>query len=545
MTSPPPPRFGLRNLAAFAGLAAWAYYAAVSEVDLGLPGASARALIEGLSRQALWFVPVGALAALALPRPRSLFYHLVFGFLPAAALGAVVVALIAQAPAEAPWRVLENPTAPSLLPLLAPLAGMVAGALIGLVLARGIGSALMMVPVLLAVGVVLVAIAAVALLLLTDRVAIAEPARPPEDGALSARLHPGAGAAGISSLFQSALLLEDEELELAVSLPWEAPVLGERFFNFTATASPWVGATRFHAGLRALSVGGVGLPQSGVQLASDLLSRWLTGDPLAMGGAGITPVESVWMDGSRVLVRLAGEEAAEALAALAPSVSFYLDSLAGEADAIRARRSRLAAAVGRAFALARGRSPEEGEALEQNRAVLLALGAAGGHPSLLSLAGMPAAVEPARRLGESLGLALHGRSDWARHFLLSAGLTQVGEGGLTSAAGLLKERLDAAPGGSGFSFTDLLMDAAGARFGAAATRDESSARALQARLAEGVTDADLAPSPTGIADLTVPTAGEAAGAPPAPELLAMEREIARRVDALRLYRPPAPPDGGG
>ena len=541
MTSPPPPRFGFRNLAAFAGLAAWAYYAAVSEVDLGLPGASARALIEGLSWQALWFVPVGALSALALPRPRSLFYHLVFGFLPSAALGAVVVALIAQAPAEAPWRVLENPTAPPLLPLLAPLAGMVIGALIGLVLARGVGSALMLIPVLLAVGVVLVAIAAVALLLLTDRVAVAEPSsRPPADGALSARLHPGAGAAGISSLFQSALLLEDEELELAVSLPWDAPVLGERFFNFTATASPWIGATQFHAGLRTLSVGGVGLPQSGVQLASDLLSRWLTGDPLAMGGSGMAPVESVWMDGSRVLVRLAGEEAAEALAALAPSVSFYLDSLSGEAEAIRARRSRLAAAVGRAFALARGRSAEGG-AVEQNRAVLLALGAAGGHPSLLSLAGMPAAVEPARGLGESLGLTLHGRNDWARHFLLSAGLTQVGEGGLTAGAGLLKERLDAAPGGTGFSFTDLLMDTAGARFGAAATEDESAARALQARLAEGVTDADLAPSPTGIADLT-PPAGAEAGGPPAAELLAMEREIARRVDALRLYRPAEPPD---
>lgn len=541
MTSPPPPRFGFRNLAAFAGLAAWAYYAAVSEVDLGLPGASARALIEGLSWQALWFVPVGALSALALPRPRSLFYHLVFGFLPSAALGAAVVALIAQAPAEAPWSVLENPTAPPLLPLLAPLAGMVIGALIGLVLARGVGSALMLIPVLLGVGVVLVAIAAVALLLLTDRVAVAEPSRPPADGALSARLHPGAGAAGISSLFQSALLLEDEELELAVSLPWEAPLLGERFFNFTATASPWIGATQFHAGLRTLSVGGVGLPQSGVQLASDLLSRWLTGDPLAMGGSGLAPVESVWMDGSRVLVRLAGEEAAEALAALAPSVSFYLDSLSGEADAIRARRSRLAAAVGRAFALARGRSAEDG-ALGQNRAVLLALGAAGGHPSLLSLAGMPAAVEPARRLGESLGLTLHGRNDWARHFLLSAGLTQVGEGGLTAGAGLLKERLDAAPGGTGFSFTDLLMDAAGARFGAAATEDESAARALQARLAEGVTDADLAPSPIGIADL-VPPAGAEAGGPPAAELLAMEREIARRVDALHLYRPAEPPDG--
>lgn len=538
MTSPPPPRFGFRNLAAFAGLAAWAYYAAVSEVDLGLPGASARALIEGLSWQALWFVPVGALSALALPRPRSLFYHLVFGFLPSAALGAVVVALIAQAPAEAPWRVLENPTAPPLLPLLAPLAGMVAGALIGLVLARGIGSALMMIPVLLGVGVVLVAIAAVALLLLTDRVAIAEPSPPRADGALSARLHPGAGVAGISSLFQSALLRQDEELELAVSLPWEAPVLGERFFNFTATASPWVGATQFHAGLRTLSVGGVGLPQSGVQLASDLLSRWLTGDPLAMGGSGLAPVESVWMDGSRVLVRLAGEEAAEALAALAPSVSFYLDALAGEADAIRARRSRLAAAVGRAFAMARGRSLDA-DAVEQNRAVLLALGAAGGHHSLLSLAGMPAAVEPARGLGESLGLTLHGRSDWARHFLLSAGLTQVGEGGLTAGAGLLKERLDAAPGGSGFSFTDLLMDAAGARFGAAATMDESSARALQARLAEGVTDADLAPSPAGIADLTTP-----AGGPPDEHLLAMEREITRRVDALHLYRPAEPPDGG-
>jgi len=50
------------------------------------------------------------------------------------------------------------------------------------------------------------------------------------------------------------------------------------------------------------------------------------------------------------------------------------------------------------------------------------------------------------------------------------------------AVGLAQELMDALPGGSGFSLSDLTADAAGNRFGRAATRDAGAARAMQARL---------------------------------------------------------------
>lgn len=541
MSGDPPPRFGLRNLLAGAGLLAWAWYLAANGPDLGLPGTSAHRLITGLSTQALWFAPVGALVILALPRPRSLFLHLCFGLFPALLCGAAAVTLIAAAPATAPWTVFETFVVPEPLFLAAPFAGMFAGSLLGLVLARGVGSALLVIPVLLAVVVVLVAIVAVALLLLTDRVALARPAESPEARSASPGL-PFGGLGGLTWQFQEALLSDAGDMDLVVSLPWRAPVLGQRYFNFTGVAEPRLDRRGFEAGLTSLAVGGVPLPGRAVRLTSDLLSRWINGDPRALGGSGAAPIESVWIEGSRVLVELGGEAATEqALAELAPLVSGYLDSLEREAALVRSRPDRLAGALERGFALAAARSAEGG-AVRENRALLLALGAAGGHPSLLSLAGIPVAADPARRLGGALDLTLHGQPDRARHFLLSAGLTQVGEGGLTAGAGLLKERLDSAAGGSGFSFADLLMDAAGARLGTAATASEDSARRVQARLAAGVTDADLAPEaavlPEGFPTAVLAAAGPAALG--AADLRRLEAEITRRVEALPLYDPSGP-----
>ena len=540
MSGDPPPRFGLRNLLAGAGLLAWAWYLAANGPDLGLPGTSAHRLVTGLSTQALWFAPVGALVALALPRPRSLFLHLCFGFFPALVFGAAAVTVIAAAPATAPWTVFETFILPEPLFLAAPFAGMFAGALLGLVLARGVGSALLVIPVLLAVVVVLVAIVAVALLLLTDRVALARPVGSAEVRSASPGL-PFGGLGGLPWQFQEALLSDAGDMDLVVSLPWQAPVLGQRYFNFTGVAEPRLDRRGFEAGLTSLAVGGVPLPGRAVRLTSDLLSRWINGDAGALGGSGAAPVESVWIEGSRVLVELGGEAASEqALEELAPLVSGYLASLEREAAAIRSRPDRLAGAVERGFALAAARSAEGGAVLE-NRALLLALGAAGGHPSLLSLAGIPLEADPARRLGSALDLTLHGQPDRARHFLLSAGLTQVGEGGLTAGAGLLKEQLDTAAGGSGFSFADLLMDAAGARLGTAATESEDSARQVQARLAAGISDADLAPVAVALPE-GFPTAVLASGAAAlgASDLRRLEAEITRRVEALPLYDPSGP-----
>src|SRR5262245_19761065 len=59
---------------------------------------------------------------------------------------------------------------------------------------------------------------------------------------------------------------------------------------------------------------------------------------------------------------------------------------------------------------------------------------------------------------------MHTRHDLCQHFTVSAALTAVGGAKAAEAAGLLKELLDAEPGGSGFSFADLAADLSGIAF---------------------------------------------------------------------------------
>ena len=115
-----------------------------------------------------------------------------------------------------------------------------------------------------------------------------------------------------------------------------------------------------------------------------------------------------------------------------------------------------------------------------------------GHPHVATLAGLsvpPDSTWLARRQGE---LLLRQRDDWVKHFLVSAGLTQITTALVSDAAGLLKEELDAG-GGSGFSFGDLLADRAGTLFGETAVRSAASARALQDRIIDAWRVGDFMP----------------------------------------------------
>jgi len=129
-----------------------------------------------------------------------------------------------------------------------------------------------------------------------------------------------------------------------------------------------------------------------------------------------------------------------------------------------------------------------------NRAAILALSVIIGEEKVAAVARRD--IDP-RRLPEARALqkriTLGGRTDWAQHFWVSAGLTALADNERSIAVGLTKELMDATPGGSGFSFCDLTADAAGNRFTLAATRDADAARALQSRVRAGVSIADLFP----------------------------------------------------
>lgn len=122
-------------------------------------------------------------------------------------------------------------------------------------------------------------------------------------------------------------------------------------------------------------------------------------------------------------------------------------------------------------------------AARENRAVLMAL-------ALYAVHIPPGRLLPAAQHWPELPvkvLLLHGRVDFAQHYVLSAMLATSLGGRLTEAAGLYKELLDASPGsqGSGFSFNDIAADKAGNRFG---QRARLQSMELQTRAAEGRTD---------------------------------------------------------
>ncbi len=138
-----------------------------------------------------------------------------------------------------------------------------------------------------------------------------------------------------------------------------------------------------------------------------------------------------------------------------------------------------------AFTLARARSII-GDPIIENRAAIFALGIGLGHWRVEQFLGdvchEPLDSVTQKRLS---GVSLRGRTDWTKHFWVSATLTLLSEDAVSFAVGLLKEELDAGRGGSGFSFADLLADRTGTMFALCATRDESAARAMQDRIVRG------------------------------------------------------------
>jgi hypothetical protein len=216
------------------------------------------------------------------------------------------------------------------------------------------------------------------------------------------------------------------------------------------------------------------------------------------------------------------------------------DALRALGPALAAGDDRLAAIIRAAFELARRRS-DSGSAVAQNQGAILALATVLGHPDVATLAGIerPGDWRAIRRTLEPA--PLRGRDDWTRHFLVSAGLTQISTVVMSDAAGLLKEELDAARR-SGFSFADLLADRAGTRFGDLAARDEATAQALQQQvLAEGFRVDDLMPPaddlPEGLTDEALDSQYGGVGGAGYEALVA---EIEERVRRLPMPGAPRP-----
>lgn len=136
------------------------------------------------------------------------------------------------------------------------------------------------------------------------------------------------------------------------------------------------------------------------------------------------------------------------------------------------------------FALA---STRGGDAASENRAAITALAA---YASGVSLPKLLKEKGKNIRRGPPVLPRLHGRWDFAQHYLIAAALAANGGSRLANALGLAKEE-DDAKDGSGFSFSDLAADRAAARLGERLIG--ANAGVTQAKLAQAASDEDLMP----------------------------------------------------
>ncbi len=118
--------------------------------------------------------------------------------------------------------------------------------------------------------------------------------------------------------------------------------------------------------------------------------------------------------------------------------------------------------------------------VDHNRSAILALGIVLGDERIARFVGLDRNSNLVRNaVLLRKGTTLRGRTDWPRHFSLSAALAVLENSLVSDAGGLIKEQVDVLAKGSGFSFTDIAADRAGVRFANAATNSEEDALAMQ------------------------------------------------------------------
>jgi len=155
------------------------------------------------------------------------------------------------------------------------------------------------------------------------------------------------------------------------------------------------------------------------------------------------------------------------------------------------------------FTLARNTVNEESSqvALKENHAALMALALYFGSDSFEVLVGDVSNLSLAQKSTRNFlrnKVMLRNRVDLQKHFMYSVALQLFGNNSASDAIGELKELLDSNPGGSGFSFADLMADRAGTRLAKLATISNTSASRLQKLLSGNIQESDFMPDIQGM-----------------------------------------------
>jgi hypothetical protein len=539
-----------------------------SVAEIGAPAALLKLVRELLLRglmEAARFAPLGLLAALGMPKREGFFERALGMTLPALAVSAAAAAVVVAVSGGRPFVM------PGLLELALPGLGVLFGVWVGMALHRGL-LATLSIPFKIVVWGFLLGVLAGGLLWRTlepaplpfepARVTSAEkrrlfgmlrqknPAKLPEGETAELRLTPrdldllmawglSVGEPGRKS--RVAIARERATLEASFRVPRV-----ERYLNVVARGRASIRDGTLDLSGDELQIGLVRTPRVVLGPLTFLVERALNGDRRARPLLAAVRSLELEEDALRVVYGRAtlpkgfvadlfhGEgTGAEDLASLGAQLEQMKEGagrLPPKGDA------RFGAAVQSAFALAAVRSGADG-AVRENRAAILALGLVLGTDRLETFTGRIApGVELAGLKRAYKGSTLRGRSDWAKHFTVSAALAVLSLDQASDAVGLLKEELDA-DGGSGFSFGDLLADRAGTTFAGAATRDPASARALQARLGNGFRLDDFFPSADGLPeDIQDPELKSRYGGVGGKEYRRLADEIERRIASLPAYR---------
>ena len=263
-----------------------------------------------------------------------------------------------------------------------------------------------------------------------------------------------------------------------------------RYLNLTAEVADVPDGIR----IQSLQLGSLPVPGALADGIAHLAHRWLRRDKtyatLAEAFSQVNFDENLatldyrWHP--KLLTQLE-RKSAELL--IAPEDQVRMLAYAEKLDALLKRHTRgstvpLVDVIAPLFAHAQ---ENRGDVAEENRAALTAFAA---YLSGISLPRLLEGDSQSIRRAPRVLLSLHGRRDFAEHFMISAALTVNGGSRLANAIGLIKEEEDANKG-SGFSFTDLAANRAGVRLAERAT-GEAAAR-VQLHLATARSDADLLP----------------------------------------------------
>lgn len=136
-------------------------------------------------------------------------------------------------------------------------------------------------------------------------------------------------------------------------------------------------------------------------------------------------------------------------------------------------RASFTSFLGPILALARQRSAS-GSAADENAAAIVAMAMYFGDSRFEKVVGDVRTGELAGPPPDTDHVRLRGRHDLVQHFTISAALTVTAGLGIADVIGEIKEVKDTGAGGSGFSFTDIAADRAGARFGETATSERGA-----------------------------------------------------------------------